>query len=185
MSPSTWTARAAPSPAICQQHHPAPDTKPAALISGLGDHHHPVSTTQADFTSFLDWLQQQAANGVTVQTVQQVIGGGVQPAVQGPPLPAAPYGSNPLRNGSLEENTLTGAAPDCTQLDHFGNNSFTWTRPTNAHSGSYAEQVSVTNYQDGDNKLLVQQDLGHCTPSVTPGHQYRLTTWPPADRVTR
>jgi len=136
-----------------------------------------VSTTQADFTAFLTWLQQQSANGVTVQTVLQVIAGAVQPAVQGPAFPTAPSGSNPLRNSSLEQNTLAGAAPDCTQFDHAGNNSFNWTRTTNAHSGSYAEWVFVSSYTDGDNKLLVQQDLGHCTPTVTPGHQYRLSTW--------
>src|SRR4029077_21045029 len=136
-----------------------------------------VSTTQADFTAFLTWLQQESSNGVTVQTVQQVIGGALQPAGQGPALPPAPSGSNPLRNSSLELNTLAGAAADCTQFDHPGNNSFNWTRTTNSHSGSYAEWVSVTSYTDGDNKLLVRQDLGPCTPTGTPGHQYRLSTW--------
>ncbi|HEY9305694.1 MAG TPA: chitobiase/beta-hexosaminidase C-terminal domain-containing protein, partial [Mycobacterium sp.] len=140
-----------------------------------------VSINQADFTSFLDFLNQQAANGVVVQTVQQVVGGSVRPAVPGPAAPAAPLGSNPLRNPSLEQDSVAGNAPDCTQFDQSGSNTFSWTRTSNAHSGSYGEQVNVTNYTSGDNKLLIQEDMGHCTPSVTPGHQYRLSTWYQSD----
>ncbi|HET9849387.1 MAG TPA: chitobiase/beta-hexosaminidase C-terminal domain-containing protein, partial [Candidatus Dormibacteraeota bacterium] len=136
-----------------------------------------VSINQADFSSFLSWLQGQTGNGVVVQTVQQVIGGSVHSAVPGPAAPPAPFGSNPLRNPSLDQNTIVGTAPDCFQFDQSGSNNFAWTRTTAAHTGTYAEQVNVTNYTDGDNKLLVQEDMGHCTPSVTPGHQYRLTTW--------
>ncbi len=66
-----------------------------------------VSTTQADFSAFLTWLQQQSANGVTVQTVQQVIGGAVQPAVQGtgrePPMRTAAH----TRSGFMSRATRT------------------------------------------------------------------------------
>jgi len=136
-----------------------------------------VSITQADFTSFLDWLGQQSGNGVVVETVQQVIGGAVQPAVQGPALPPPPNGTNALHNASLELDTNADHAPDCWQFDGFGNNSFTWTRTTDAHTGTYAERVDVSNYSSGDNKLMVENDLGDCSPTVTPGRQYQLTTW--------
>jgi peptidoglycan/xylan/chitin deacetylase (PgdA/CDA1 family) len=137
--------------------------------------------TSADFSTFLDWLQGQSGNGVVVKTVQQVIGGSVQPAVPGPPLPPAPNGTNALRNSSLEQDTNGDSIPDCWANDDFGSNSFTWTRTTDAHFGSWAERLDVTNYQNGDNKLLVQTDLGYCMPTVTPGHQYRITEWYKSD----
>jgi peptidoglycan/xylan/chitin deacetylase (PgdA/CDA1 family) len=132
------------------------------------------SITTADFRTFLDWLQGEAVNGVIVQTVQQVIGGPVRPAVQGPPLPAAPNGTNGVRNASLE---LDADAANCWVFGNSGQSTSTWTRTTDAHTGTYAERVDVSDYSRGDVTLMVQQDLGSCTPSAVPGHQYRLTAW--------
>ena len=137
----------------------------------------PLYISLADFTTFLDWLQGQSGNGVVVETMQQVLGGSDQPAVPGPGIPPAPNGTNALRNSSLEQDTNGDLLPDCWTNDGFGNNSFTWTRTHDAHSGSWAEKLDVSNYQDGDNKLLVQPDLGYCTPSVNEGHRYRITEW--------
>ena len=95
----------------------------------------------------------------------------------GPGLPAPPNGTNPLRNSSLELDTDADHAPDCWEFDPFGNNSVMWARTTDAHTGTYAERVDVTNYSSGDDKLIVENDLGDCSPTVTPGRQYRLTTW--------
>ena len=39
------------------------------------------SITLSDFTALLDWLQSQAANGTTIETTNQVIGGTFKPAV--------------------------------------------------------------------------------------------------------
>ena len=136
-----------------------------------------VSISQADFTSLLDWLQGQSTNGVVVQTFAQVVGGTVQSAVAGPAAPSPATGTNGLRNASLELDTNAAAAPDCWQYDGYGQNSFTWTRTTAAHSGTYAEQVNVSNYTSGDDKLMVLEDLGACSPSVTPGHQYVISSW--------
>src|SRR6266568_2483818 len=133
--------------------------------------------TQSDFTSLLAWLQGQAANGVVLERVQDVIGGPLQPAVPGPAAPAVPNGWNVLHNASLEYNSTTGAAPDCFSFDSYGNNNATWSLTSDAHSGSYAERVDITNYVDGDAKLLPAEDLGRCTPSVTPGHKYVLSVW--------
>src|SRR5215469_7567563 len=134
--------------------------------------------TQSDFTSLLSWLQgQEATNGVVVKRVQDVIGGSVQPAVPGPVAPSAPNGWNVLRNASLEYNSTTGGAPDCFSFDTFGDNNATWNLTNDAHSGSYAERVNITNYASGDAKLLPTEDLGRCTPSVTPGHQYVISVW--------
>jgi peptidoglycan/xylan/chitin deacetylase (PgdA/CDA1 family) len=136
-----------------------------------------VSITQPDFTAFLDWLQQQAGSGVVVKTVQQVIGGNLQPPVPGPGLPPPPGASTTLKNASLELDTNADQAPDCFAFDDFGSSSYTWTRTTSAHTGTSAEALNVSNYASGDNKLEVQQDLGTCSPTVTPGRQYRLTEW--------
>src|SRR5205823_1267705 len=136
----------------------------------------PNAFSQSDFSSFLGWLQQQVGGGqVSVQTVRQAIGGAVQPGVSGPPAPPPPNGANALRNASLEQDTNADLAPDCWTFDHFGNNNFTWTRTTDAHSGTYAERVDVSNFVSGDDKLVPVDDLGYCTPSVTPGHSYRIT----------
>jgi peptidoglycan/xylan/chitin deacetylase (PgdA/CDA1 family) len=135
------------------------------------------SISQADLKSFLDWLQPRAATGTVVKTVGDVIGGATQPAVAGPAPPPPANGSNALRNASLEQDTDANGAPDCWDFDSWGNNTFKWTRTTDAHTGTYAERVDVTKYVDGDSKLSVLRDFGFCTPSVTQGHRYRLTAW--------
>src|SRR4051812_20221077 len=137
--------------------------------------------TASDFATFLTWLQGQAANGIVVKTMQEVLGGSTRPAVPGPGIPPAPNGTNALRNSSMEQDTNGDGIPDCWINDDFGNNSFVWARTSDAHSGSWAERVSVTNYTDGDNKLLVLGDLGYCTPSVSEGHRYRITEWYKSD----
>src|SRR5581483_12035122 len=54
--------------------------------------------SQSDFSSFLDWLSGEVAAGrVIVKTVQQVVGGSVQPVVNGPAAPPAPNGYNTLK----------------------------------------------------------------------------------------
>lgn len=134
-----------------------------------------------DFNTFLDWLTGQAGNGVVIKTVQQVLGGAAQPAVAGPSLPPPPNGTNALRNSSLEYDQNGDGIPDCWNVDGFGNNKFVWTRTSDAHSGSWAERVDVSNYADGDNKLLVQTDLGYCMSSVSQGHRYRISEWYKSD----
>ncbi len=61
--------------------------------------------------------------------------------------------------------------------DDFGNNNATWNWTNDGHTGSWAENVTVSNYSSGDAKLHPIQDLGECTPSVTPGHTYVISEW--------
>jgi peptidoglycan/xylan/chitin deacetylase (PgdA/CDA1 family)/archaellum component FlaF (FlaF/FlaG flagellin family) len=133
--------------------------------------------SRSDFTALLDWLQPRAANGTVVETVHDLIGGSVQPGTDVPPAPAAPNGWSVLKNASLEYDTNGDSAPDCWQFDAFGTHNATWSRTSDAHTGSSAERVDISNYSSGDEKLLTGQDLGFCTPSVTPGHQYSVTAW--------
>src|SRR3954469_9316350 len=143
------------------------------------------SITQANFSAFLHWLQARQANGTVVETVKDVIGGTVKPKVAGPPPPPAPSGFNTLRNASLEVDSNGDSKPDCWDFDTFGSNTANWSRSSDAHTGKFAEHVDVTNYVDGDNKLMAHRDLGFCTPTVTSGHQYRVTAWYKSDHPVR
>ena len=40
--------------AIAEQHPPTPETKPATLMSGLGQHHHAITTTNPEAQRFFD-----------------------------------------------------------------------------------------------------------------------------------
>jgi peptidoglycan/xylan/chitin deacetylase (PgdA/CDA1 family) len=134
--------------------------------------------TQTDFSGFLDWLSGEVAAGrVVVKTVQQVVGGAVQPVVNGPAAPPAPNGWNGVKNASLEYDSNGDQAPDCWSYDTYGTNTLTWSRTSDAHTGSFAERVDVSNYVNGDAKLKLAVDLGNCMPSVTPGHRYVITEW--------
>ena len=131
----------------------------------------------ADFADFIEWLAARSASGTTVKTVGEVMGGAAKPAVAGPAAPAPPNGTNAIRNASLEQDTDANKAPDCWDFDNFGANTYAWSRTTDAHSGTAAERLDISNYGDGDGKLLVSRDMGFCTPSVASGHRYRITAW--------
>ena len=131
------------------------------------------ATTPAIFAAFLDWLQPRQAQGTVVKTVHEVIGGSLQPGVAGPVAPAG----QPLQNASLEADANGDQTPDCWSFGTFGTNSATWTRTTDAHSGSFAERVNISSYTSGDRKLVVTQDLGACSPTVIPGHRQALAAW--------
>ena len=131
------------------------------------------SITPANLSSFLDWLQFRLLRGTIVRTVHQVIGGALRPGVPGP---AAPVGQ-PLHNASLEDDANGDGIPDCFSFGTFGSNTATWTRTSDAHSGSFAERVDISSYTSGDRKLVVSQDLGACAPSVTVGHRQALSAW--------
>ena len=136
------------------------------------------AVSPSTLNALMDWLQARVAAGtVAVKPVNQVMTGSVQPGVPGPPPPPpAPYGVNGLTNPGLEGST-DGLLPDCWQVGGYGSNTYSITRSGNAHSGSWAAQLSVTSWTSGDRKLLSKLDLGQCSPSVTPGHVYQLSSW--------
>jgi peptidoglycan/xylan/chitin deacetylase (PgdA/CDA1 family) len=126
--------------------------------------------------SFLDWLAPRSTAGTSVQTVKDVIGGDLKAAVQGPPPPAVRSG-NMLLNASLETDADGNGFADCWQPNSWRVNSSKWTRTTDAHSGGFAERVDVTSYTSGAVRLISQQDLGYCAPTVVAGHTYKLQAW--------
>jgi peptidoglycan/xylan/chitin deacetylase (PgdA/CDA1 family) len=141
----------------------------------------------ATFTAFLDWLAARTSRGTFVRTVDQVIGGAMKPPVRGPPLPDAgtPPPTQLLKNPSLETDSNGDGVPDCWQRGGFGANSYSWSRTTDAHSGNWAQRLSLTSYSSGDRKLISLEDLGACAPSPTVGHRYRVSAWYKASAAPR
>lgn len=137
------------------------------------------SFSPALFHQFLDWLQTQTANGVTVRTVQQVVGGAVQPAVVAPTVPAAPVGANALVNPTLQSaDAVTPSNPECWSQESYGANtpSFSWST-TGGASGAGQETVTMSNLTSGDAKLVNTFDLGQCAPTAVAGDSYSLSAY--------
>jgi putative cell wall-binding protein/peptidoglycan/xylan/chitin deacetylase (PgdA/CDA1 family) len=146
----------------------------------------PTLTISPDlFTQFVTWLAaQQTAGNVSVQTVNQVIGGTVQPAVPGPAAPPPPpEGTNMITNPGLE--TLTNGLPECWAAGSYGTNTPTFAIVSPGHSGTNAEELDMTGYSSGDAKLLPALDTGTCSPAGTPGHVYTLSAWYKSTALTQ
>ncbi|MEZ2390128.1 polysaccharide deacetylase family protein, partial [bacterium RCC_150] len=154
-------------------HHIATDTDPTLTIS------------PSLFSQFASWLaQQQTAGNVAVKTVDQVIGGAVQPAVSGPAVPPPPPpGTNMIQNPSLE--TLSNGIPQCWAAGGYGTNTTSYSVVSPGHTGNNAELLTMSGYVNGDAKLLPALDLGGCSPAGTPGHTYTLSAWYKSTTITQ
>ncbi|WP_423184502.1 fibronectin type III domain-containing protein [Arthrobacter sp. NyZ413] len=154
-------------------HHIATNTDPTLTIS------------PTLFNQFASWLaQQQSAGSVAVKTVDQVIGGAVQPAVLGPAAPPPPpQGTNMIQNPSLE--TLTSGIPQCWAAGGYGTNTPSFSVVSPGHTGNNAELLTMSGYVSGDAKLLPALDLGGCSPTGTPGHVYQLSAWYKSNVITQ
>ena len=53
----------------------------------------------------------------------------------------------------------------------------TFTRVTDAHSGSFGERIRVSSRKDGDAKLVQVMDLGECSSQVASGRRYEVSNW--------
>jgi peptidoglycan/xylan/chitin deacetylase (PgdA/CDA1 family) len=132
-----------------------------------------LSTTPTIFNQFVTWLKGQSSVGTTVKTVQQVIGGSFKPGVTVNPPPP----TNTLQNQSLETTDSSTGFPKCWQAGGWGTNTVAWANTSAAHTGTHAENLTVTNYSNGDAKLLPTLDQGTCSPTVVPGNTYNLSVW--------
>jgi archaellum component FlaF (FlaF/FlaG flagellin family) len=83
--------------------------------------------------------------------------------------------TNLLKNPSLEQ--ATNGVPTCWLLGGSGTNTYTWTYTTDAHTGSHAENLSISAWTSGDRKLVNTQDTGTCAPTISAGHTYTVTAW--------
>ncbi len=92
--------------------------------------------------------------------------------------PSVAAGENMLQNTSLEEATDPEGIPNCWGTGSGGGtNTATWSRTHEAHSGEWAEQVEISSYTSGDEKLVSRQDTGSCAPTAKPGHTYNASAW--------
>ncbi|WP_430332333.1 polysaccharide deacetylase family protein [Rhodococcus sp. ACT016] len=136
-----------------------------------------LSTSPALLDQFAGWLAARSSNNTVVQTVDEVIGGAVAPAVSGPVPPAPTPGANGAPNPGLETVDAATGLPQCWMAGGYGTNSPTFATTPEAHGGNIAERLTMAGYVDGDAKLLPRLDLGECSPAATPGHTYALKAW--------
>ncbi|MCZ9882199.1 polysaccharide deacetylase family protein [Arthrobacter sp. B2a2-09] len=134
----------------------------------------PLNIQPALFEQFLTWLKARPAT-TTVKTVNQVIGGTVQPLVSGPAVPPQAPSGNLVQNPGLE--TLTSGMPQCWFAGGYGTNTPSFSLVSPGRTGAVAEKLVMTGYVDGDAKLLPALDLGGCSPTATEGHQYNIGAW--------
>ncbi|MCW2840167.1 MAG: hypothetical protein JWR55_1650 [Aeromicrobium sp.] len=135
-----------------------------------------LAVTQTQLNQFLDWLdQREATQNTVVKTVGDVIGGTTKPkvVVADPPPPTDNTG---LTNPGFETISSSGV-PECWMKGGFGSNTALFDTVTPGHAGERAGRLTVTDYADGDAKLLPALDLGTCAPGASSGKAYNLTAW--------
>lgn len=94
----------------------------------------------------------------------------LQPAAAG-----AADSDNLLTNPGFED-TAPDGLPTCWQGAGWGDNTADYTVTGDAHSGDSALRLSVTDWNSGDRKILVQES-STCAPAVSENGQYDLSTW--------
>jgi len=106
--------------------------------------------------------------------------GGIVP----PPAPPQPATGNLVQNPSLETLRATSSSstePVCFQQAgaSVANNAASWGLTNDAHSGSVAARVDVSNWTAGDRKLVLTQRQSEqsCLAAVTPGKSYSMWAW--------
>jgi hypothetical protein len=80
-------------------------------------------------------------------------------------------------NLATEQSGRPGTSLSCWMEGGYGNNTVHWRRTGHAHTGRWAEQLSMTGYHSGGAELLPLFDLGACSLPVTEGRSYQLSTW--------
>ncbi len=130
-----------------------------------------------DLDALLTWLETRAANHTYVRTVHQVMSGDY-PA----PPPPPQLGPNLIINPSLEVDKNNQA--QCWYRSNYGSNNGNWNHrndASKAHSGSYSQQLVISDFNSGDRKLLPELDAGQaaggCAPNVVAGELYELSAW--------
>jgi peptidoglycan/xylan/chitin deacetylase (PgdA/CDA1 family) len=141
-------------------HEICPDNNPNCDQYGI---------TPTKLRNVLDFIAGRVAQGAIVKTVGDVISGG--------PVQPPPTGPNLVKNPSLETPASATAVPDCWQQGAAGTNTATWSHTSDAHTGSFAEKVTISAYTSGDRKIVQRQDSGACAPAITASHRYQLSEW--------
>ena len=146
-----------------------------------------LSTSPALFNAFAAWLdafRDDPANNTTVRTVadtvQQYRGPDqpdYQPARTALPRPPEPEGANALSNPSLEVVDPATGFPSCWLPAGWGDRRTRWETVSPGRSGAVAQQLRISQHEDGDAKLVPTMDLHTCAPTVRPGAHYEVSGW--------
>ncbi len=92
-----------------------------------------------------------------------------------PALPSIVYAAPAeLVNADLE--LSPNGVPNCYSQAGWGDHDVTWATVADAHSGTKAQSLTISNYISGDRKLMMAEDAT-CAPAVTPGEKYQLSLW--------
>jgi hypothetical protein len=143
-----------------------------------------ASSTASPFSA--SWDSTTFGDGVVTVTARATDTSGVSSTsdpVTATVSNAASRGGNLLTNGSLE--SFSGSVPDCWQQQGSGTSSFVWARSSVAHSGSYAQSLTISSYTSGSRALVVSQRTVGCAPRVSPGSTYTLGGWYQSDHPIR
>jgi len=133
-----------------------------------------LGTSAAILTTVLKWLRNQRANNVTVEPMNQVIGGPLRPDVPGPAPRRLPAPG--IANASLRQ--AAKGSPVCFQHASSAGTAATFSyQARGGPHGAGAETVRVTRPGNGDAELLPTMDLGSCAPSVSSGRAYKTGLW--------
>jgi hypothetical protein len=127
----------------------------------------------------LSWASDSIASGSHTISATAYDAAGNASAPSSVPVTTSNGSSNPVQNASLE--TAATSVPDCFQAGSSGTNTGTAARTSNAHTGSWAEQVTISSRTSGDRKLVTKQDAGTCAPAVVAGRTYTVSTWYTSD----
>ena len=171
--PVTFTANAS---------SPVGIAKVAFLVDGVVV----ATATSSPYTA--TWDSSTVGDGPVTITAQATDTAGTKTTTAGQAATvanAASRGGNLLANASLETNTGGGTVPDCWQQASSGTNTATWAYTTSGHTGSHAENLTITAYTSGDRKFLTAQGTSACSPRVTAGSAYTLGAWYQSTQPTR
>lgn len=125
-----------------------------------------------DLDEFVAWLAARSATGTLIKTVQEVM--------ETPPAPVT--GPNLVHNPSLEDDLDGDGEPDGFVLAGYGVNTYEFSRVgSGAHTGVYAERLSISRWTSGDRKVLAGYDLSKAQIPATTGQRYETSVWYSSD----
>lgn len=124
-----------------------------------------------------DWNTRNVSNGTHQITARAVDTSGNAAVSSARSVFVSNQTTNLIQNPSLESAASPTSVPTCWMLGGYGTNTYTWTRSTDAHSGSYSQALQISAWSVGDRKLVSTQDSGTCAPAAVPGHRYTISAW--------
>lgn len=82
-----------------------------------------------------------------------------------------------VQNASFEADSDVNGVPDCWQPAGSGRNTVSYARVTTARTGSFAERITVSAFQNGRRSLEVVRDAGTCSIPIAAGRRYTVGAW--------